>query len=268
MVALDARGQDVADERASIQDVQARITAANAAGPALATAAVSYRDQLGTGLATVDQLLGTARQMATIRAQQVDAAQPATTRRSTRCRSSTPASPPRGTAGGSPTSHCCRRCLPSPTKTPSTLPGHVPTPVALTPPAQTVLAPPTGPAQVNGSLPDVIPCVPVGTGCRWDWEITWTETNMLGAEIQSIGRRYIDRGGRIWVSEYGEWFDETISIAPGGTGHWSSFVRTTPEDAPNLDGGTMIVSWSGVDKEGNAFSGSAQARLQPRAEVG
>jgi len=146
----------------------------------------------------------------------------------------------------------------------SILPAGLPRRSDLSEAVAAELTPPTGPAEIAGTLPEVIPCEPWSTGCVWDWEITWSESNMLGAYISEIGRRYVDRWGSTWVSESGEWFDKQILIEAGGTASYSSWVRTTPDEAPDLEGGTLIVSWRGMDNEGNAFSGEARATLAVR----
>lgn len=131
----------------------------------------------------------------------------------------------------------------------------------------TELDPPTGPARVVGSLPDTIPCTPRSDGCRWTWEITFTETNALGVVIDRIGYRYIDTRGSVWILESGEWRDVTVRLAANGTASWDTWVQTlNPAERPNLQGGTVRVRWEGTDAEGNRITGSASARLARRED--
>jgi hypothetical protein len=91
--------------------------------------------------------------------------------------------------------------------------------------------------------------------------VTFTEKNGVSATIQRIGRRFVDTSGHVWIVGSSEWNDETIRISAKGRNSYSSWVRTLAGGSPDLRGGTVIVSYSGTDAKGNAFSGSVSAKL-------
>ena len=131
----------------------------------------------------------------------------------------------------------------------------------------TPLDPPTGPARVVGSFPDSIPCTPRSEGCRWSWEITFTETNTLAVTIERLGIRYTDRRGSVWVSQSGEWRTVSIVVPPLGTRTWDSWVQSLdPDSEGNLQGATLQVRWEGTDAEGNSISGRARVTLEWRKD--
>jgi hypothetical protein len=115
---------------------------------------------------------------------------------------------------------------------------------------------------IEAIMPDVIPCDPWGEeGCRWDFMVTFTEGKGIAATIEQIGRRYIDVRGGVWISNSGEWFDKTIEVPAGGSATYDSWVRTKHDSDGDLRGGTVVVSYKGIDERGNAFSGSVSASL-------
>lgn len=127
------------------------------------------------------------------------------------------------------------------------------------------LDPPTGPARIEGSFPESIPCTPRSDGCRWNWEITFTETNALTVIIERLGIRYTDRRGAVWVSQSGEWRDVSIIIPALGTKTWDSWVQSLdPDSEGNLQGATLQVRWEGTDGEGNSITGRARVSLEWR----
>jgi hypothetical protein len=91
--------------------------------------------------------------------------------------------------------------------------------------------------------------------------ITFTEKSGTSATVTSIGIRYIDVNGGVWIRSGGEWSTEDITIWGGSTNTYDSWVRSTAGSEGDLHGGTVKVSWEGEDAEGNAFSGSTSARL-------
>ena len=132
---------------------------------------------------------------------------------------------------------------------------------------ETVLDPPTGPARIEGTFPESIPCTRRGDGCRWYWEITFTETNALWVTIDRLGIRYTDRRGTTWVSQSGEWRSVTIGVPPLGSARWDSWVQSLdPDSEGNLQGATLQVRWEGTDAEGNAISGRARVTLEWRID--
>ncbi|MBU0492941.1 MAG: hypothetical protein KKA73_29020 [Chloroflexi bacterium] len=110
-------------------------------------------------------------------------------------------------------------------------------------------------------MPDPIPCTKWNTGCQWNFTATFTEKNGVSATIKRIGRRFVDTNGHVWTVGSSEWHDETIYIPAKGNNSYSSWVRTLAGEDPDLRGGTVTVSYSGVDAKGNAFSGSVSAKL-------
>jgi len=116
-------------------------------------------------------------------------------------------------------------------------------------------------------MPKTIPCTPwvnasVSDGCKWEYEVTFTEKRGGNATIERIGRRYVDTKGKVWTSGDGEWFDYTIDVPAKGSATYDSWVRTYPSgDPPDLRGATLKVSYSGTDESGRKFSGSVAAKL-------
>ena len=162
----------------------------------------------------------------------------------------TPTSAPTATPTLTPTPTNTRTASPPPTNT------ATPTRTATSTPIR------SGPAKVVASMPDTIPCTPWGSdGCRWNFTVTFTEGNGVPATIERIGRRYIERDGDVWISQYGEWHDTTIQIPGRGTNTYSSWVRTRFDSDKDLRGATVKVGFSGRDANGYTFSGSVSAKL-------
>jgi hypothetical protein len=133
------------------------------------------------------------------------------------------------------------------------------------PTTDAVLEPPTGRARIAVASSDVIPCTPYGTdGCRYNWKVTFTETNWLGVTIERIAVRYDERGGRAyWFSESGEWRDVSITVPAGGTATYDSWVRTDDKaDSRLIIGGKLKLRYRGTDADGNAISGSLTVPLE------
>jgi hypothetical protein len=155
----------------------------------------------------------------------------------------------------------------TPTPTYTATPTHTPTPTITPtftpiPPTVTPTPVPVGPAVITASIPDPVPCTPWDvSGCKWNYAVTFTESNGISVTIERIGQRYTDRGGTVWVVGTSEWFDRTIKVPARGTGKYTSWVRTRPDDDPDLQGGTVTISWSGHDAKGNFITGSISATL-------
>jgi hypothetical protein len=127
------------------------------------------------------------------------------------------------------------------------------------------LDPPTGPAKVKATLPEVIPCTPYGdNGCSYTIVIHFAETNMLEATVERMAVRYIERGGRkYWYRSSGEWWDTSLEIDRGGTA--SHTLRISTDDADKMKrimGGTVKFRFRGHDADGNSISGTVTARLE------
>ncbi|OQY16467.1 MAG: hypothetical protein B6I35_15810 [Anaerolineaceae bacterium 4572_32.2] len=134
--------------------------------------------------------------------------------------------------------------------------------IVVSAPTPTPTLPPVGPAVIEASIPNPVPCTPWSTdGCKWSYAVTFAETNGISVTINRIGQRYTDRNGTVWVVGTSEWFDRTIKVPARGTGKYSSWVRTSPGDDPDLQGGTVTISWSGRDTRGNLITGSISASL-------
>jgi hypothetical protein len=157
-----------------------------------------------------------------------------------------------------PTATATRTPTHTPTPTITLTATHTPTPTETPVPTET----PSGPAAIEASIPDPIPCSPWGEdGCKWTYAVKFNETNGVAATIERIGQRYRDTGGTVWVVGADEWFDRVIKIRPRGSGVYSTWVRTKHGDPPDLRGGRVTISWSGQDAKGNHFSGSISATL-------
>ena len=98
----------------------------------------------------------------------------------------------------------------------------------------------------------------------WEYTVELRETNGVRATVERIGRRYVDTGGTSWVGGGEEYFSKTIAVPAYGTATYSSWVRTKPEDEPNLENGTAILTFKGVDANGNAFTALVSVKLLPR----
>lgn len=85
--------------------------------------------------------------------------------------------------------------------------------------------------------------------------------NGISATIERIGQRYTDTKGQVWAMGGSEWRYKTIDIPARESGTYSGFVRTRVDSDLDLRGGTVRVSYSGVDAKGNEFSGSVSATL-------
>ena len=177
--------------------------------------------------------------------------------------SSAPTPTPLPTRTRRPTSTPGPTATPTPTATPR--PTHTPLPTNTPVPTRTPRATPrSSVANVVAVLPDV-PCKPWGdTGCIWEYNVELRETNGVGATVQRVGRRFIDTGGASWTVGTEEYMDKTIAIPAYGTAEYSSWVRTKPGDAPHLANGTAILTFTGVDANGNAFTAQVSAKLLPR----
>jgi hypothetical protein len=172
----------------------------------------------------------------------------------------TPTHTPTATNTATPTHTPTATPTPTVTHTPTATATPTPSPTATHTPTPTPK--PTGPAQVVATLPDPVPCSPWGEdGCQWNFTVTFTEQNGVPATVQRIGKRYVDTKGAVWTATSGEWHDKTIAIPAQGTGSYSSWVRTQAGSAPDLRGGTVRVSYSGIDENGFQFSGSVSATL-------
>lgn len=269
MVRIEERAEEIDDVGDDVEMAASRLRGAEEAGPALAGVVDTYQDLLPLGLASLDQRIAAGREIVAIRTQQIDAGargdHQAFNDLQARYREQA------GTWDRTAVGYAdLLATLPSINHDDlvGQLPSGAPSPTPPAPASDAVLAPPTGPAVVTSTLPGAIPCDPSGDGCDWEYEVTFTETNGLAVTVQRIGRRYVDLRGSVWASESGEWHDETIEIEPYGTDTYSSWVRDGGGDPPDLDGATLIVSWSGVDADGNPFSGEVRSTLQPRSEVG
>ncbi len=128
------------------------------------------------------------------------------------------------------------------------------------------LAPPTGRARIEASTTaDPIPCTPYsGNGCRYNWEVTFTQTNWLQVTIDRVAIRYYVRSGRsYWYSTSGEWRDVSIIIPAGGTASYDGSVRTAEDDDMRLIiGGRLTFRYRGTDADGNSISGQVTVRLE------
>lgn len=130
--------------------------------------------------------------------------------------------------------------------------------------ASTTTSFPTGPAKVVASLSSPVPCEDEGNNTsQWDYTVTFSEENGVGATVLRIGERYIDKKGNVWIGENGEWSDDTISIDGNGSADYSSFVFSTNGGKGDLRGGTLQVSYTGTDANGNKFQGKVTATLAP-----
>jgi hypothetical protein len=54
---------------------------------------------------------------------------------------------------------------------------------------------------------------------------------------------------------------DKTKVPEKGSNTYSSWVRTTAGSSPDLRGATVKISYSGVDANGNRFSGSVSAKL-------
>jgi len=167
---------------------------------------------------------------------------------------STSTSMPTATSTNTPT------LTPTPTNTPTSTSTFTPSPTATRTSSPTPT--PKGPARVVASIPDPVPCTSWGTeGCQWNFTVTFTEENGISATIVRIGRRFIDTKGKVWTVGMDEWHDETIIIPAKGSNSYNSWVRTRAGSDPDLRGGTVVVSYSGIDAKGNDFRGSVSSTL-------
>jgi len=130
--------------------------------------------------------------------------------------------------------------------------------------SEVALDPPTGRAQIEASsTADPLPCTPFsGDGCRYDWEVTFAETNWLGVTIDRVAIRYYVRGGRsYWFSTSGEWRDVTILIPAGGTASYDNSINTTAT-SNQIMGGRLNFRYQGTDADGNSISGRVSVSLE------
>jgi hypothetical protein len=127
---------------------------------------------------------------------------------------------------------------------------------------ETTTSTPSGPAKVVASMPASVSRVNNGmNSSRWDYVVTFTETRGVGATITRIGERYLDKSGGVWISEGGEWSDQTIVVDGNGTQTYESWVSSTDGNKGDLRGGTVQVSYAGTDVNGNKFQGKVSAKL-------
>ena len=132
--------------------------------------------------------------------------------------------------------------------------------------------PPTGPADVEATILEVIPCRTAGNnGCDYRVVITFTESNTLEATVNRLGVRWIERSGnRWWINQTGEFQDVTVVIGADGTVTHTLFFFTDADDRQRrVMGGRVRIRYNGTDAEGNRFRGDISARLErpPDPEV-
>ncbi|MBN1202863.1 MAG: hypothetical protein JXJ20_13525 [Anaerolineae bacterium] len=115
-------------------------------------------------------------------------------------------------------------------------------------------------AEVVASLPESIPCTKDGDECRYDIVVTFTEQAGLGAQVEDLRLRYIDRDGGVWVGGAGisARYDDPLEIPVLGRAVYDTWVRT--ED--KLMGGSIRVLYEGHDANGTPFSGELTAALE------
>lgn len=123
------------------------------------------------------------------------------------------------------------------------------------------LEPPSGPAQVEMTLPEQVACTPFGNGgCKYSWEAKITESNWLEVTITRIGVRYRGGGGYCVVGD--EWSDVTRVVPADGNTTWSgSLIEDRDGECAPVLGGDLLVRWEGTDAEGHSLSGRATADL-------
>ena len=124
---------------------------------------------------------------------------------------------------------------------------------------------PTGPADIEATILDVIPCRLAGNnGCDYRVVITFTESNALGATVSRIGVRWIERSGNVWwISRDGEFEDVDLRIEPNGTASFTVGIFADSEsDHRRIRGGRVRIRYNGVDDEGNRFRGDMTSRLE------
>lgn len=113
-------------------------------------------------------------------------------------------------------------------------------------------------AKIVASMPDSIRYRSwIRDGWRYNYTVTFTESQGVSANVEWLKRVYTDRYGAKWSSDWG--FNTTIVIEAHGKNSYSSWVRGTVK--PDLKGGIVTVSFSGHDENGHAFSGSISSKL-------
>ena len=131
-----------------------------------------------------------------------------------------------------------------------------------------IIDPPTGPAEVAATMVDVVACRTAGNnGCDYRVTVTFTESNTLGATIDRVGVRWIERGGnRWWINRDGEFQDVSLVIAADGRATYSFSIFVDSESCPRrIMGGQLRFRYNGTDDEGNSFRGNLTASLERTA---
>lgn len=158
-----------------------------------------------------------------------------------------------------PTATPTRTLTPTHTLTPTITPTATHTPTATYTPLPTHT--PSGPAVIEASITNPIPCTSWGDdGLKWDFTVTFAESNGVPATVEWLQRIYTDKDGARWSSDF-EGFKKIIAISGGGSNTYSSWVRIRFGEPPDLRGANLTVSWSGHDAKGNSFSGSISTTL-------
>ena len=125
--------------------------------------------------------------------------------------------------------------------------------------------PPTGPAEVTATIPDLIECIPAGrNGCDYRVTVTFEESNTLEATVERVGIRWIERARNSWwIARDGEF--EAVEIVIPADGVWTQtvFIFVDADSRHRrIMGGRVRIRFNGTDAESNKFKGELTARLE------
>ena len=118
--------------------------------------------------------------------------------------------------------------------------------------------------KITASIPDSIKCThwknPLGEDIwRYDFDVTFSESQGVSATIYKLYRVYVDRFGVKWSSSFGRGESVDIKIPANGSYIYKSWVQCS-EDS-DLRGGKVIVKYSATDPYGETSSGSVSSNL-------
>lgn len=130
-------------------------------------------------------------------------------------------------------------------------------------PALTPWSTPLGPkAMIYASIPEITPCISLGgNGCVWKYSVTFRADNSIGGKINRVWTVFLSKNGKRYVRNITGLSAANTVIPAWGSGTYSDIVIDMFNTTVDLRGGKILLTYEGVDENGNLIRGEVSTRL-------